>query len=76
MGEPRRPYLAFLLRLWQVRDEGQAGWRASLENAHTGNRQGFASLTDLFTFLEREVWQVDHDQSMPCKGGIGSDIDA
>jgi hypothetical protein len=62
VGERKGPYLAYLLRLWQVRDEGQAGWRASLENAHTSERHGFGRLADLFTFLENEVCQVVQDQ--------------
>jgi hypothetical protein len=70
-----RPYLAYLLRLWQVRNKGQADWRASVENAHTGERQGFASLADLFTFLEGEVGQVDKDQDPPSVGEKGGDIE-
>ena len=36
-------------------DEGEVAWRASLENAHTGERKGFTSLDDLFDFLRRQV---------------------
>ena len=67
MRDRKRPYLAYLVRLWQVWDKGQTGWRASVENAHTGERQGFASLADLFTFLENEsgqVAQVRHASNM------------
>jgi hypothetical protein len=45
-------YLAYLLRLWRVGKEGEAAWRASLEDAHTGERQGFADLATLLAFLE------------------------
>lgn len=62
MSELRQPYLAYLLRLWQVWDEGRVSWRASLENAHTGERQGFANLTELFSFLEKEVSQAVQGQ--------------
>jgi hypothetical protein len=55
MTGQKRPYLAYLLRLWQVAVEGGPGWRASLENAHTGQRQAFASLDDLFAFLRRQT---------------------
>ena len=51
---PRR-YLAFMLRLWQVADEGEPVWRASLESPHTGERHGFANLETLFAFLEKET---------------------
>jgi hypothetical protein len=37
-------YLAYLLRLWRVNDDGKPVWRASLESPHTGERHGFANL--------------------------------
>lgn len=47
-------YRSYLLRMWQ---EGQAGdsWRASLQSASTGERQGFASLDSLFDFIRCEA---------------------
>jgi hypothetical protein len=51
MSEPRRRYIAYLLRLWQVRCEEGTAWRASLESARSGERMGFASLNALFDFL-------------------------
>lgn len=48
-------YLAYLLRLWQVKDAGKLIWRASLEDSHTGERQGFPSLEALVTFLLEQV---------------------
>jgi len=47
--------MAYLLRLWRVKDKGKASWRASLENAHTGQRKGFASLAALFAFLQQQT---------------------
>jgi hypothetical protein len=44
-------YLAYLLRLWQVNDDGKPVWRASLESPHTGERHSFANLEMLFAFL-------------------------
>ena len=44
-------YMAFLLRLWCVRDADAIQWRASLEDAQTGERQGFANLELLCEFL-------------------------
>ena len=55
MSGERRRYVSYLLRLWQAQDEGELAWRASLESAHTGERLGFASLADLFAFLDRET---------------------
>jgi hypothetical protein len=56
MVTERQRYLAYMLRLWQV-GEDKMVWRASLENAHTGARQGFASLDALIVFLEEETGQ-------------------
>lgn len=44
-------YHAYLLRLWRAQSQGQTQWRASLESPHTGERQSFASLEQLFAFL-------------------------
>jgi hypothetical protein len=73
LEEPREQpgYLSYLLRLWQVDTEGvgpqERGtvWRASLESSLTGKRQGFASLDELFEFLQRQtgtVADVDDEQ--------------
>ena len=57
-GTPeRREYLSYLLRLWRVGTE-MAVWRASLESPHGGGRIGFASLDELFAFLQQ---QTNHD---------------
>ena len=46
-------YVAYLVRLWQ---DGQAGqWRASAQSAQTGERTLFASLAELFVFLESQT---------------------
>jgi hypothetical protein len=73
--ERQRPYLAYLLRLWQIQDKGKIGWRASLENAHTGERQGFAGLAELFAFLQSESGQVVQDHYAPDMVEEGGDID-
>ena len=51
-------YLSYLLRLWQ--DSGDAPrdpplWRASLQRPQSDEVQGFASLGELFAFLENET---------------------
>jgi hypothetical protein len=75
MSNLRRGYVAYLLRLWQVEEGENVLWRASLESTQTGERRGFATLADLFTFLENEVCQVVQDQLAPSTGGKGGDID-
>lgn len=47
-------YHSYLLRLWQE-DIKDYTWRMSLENAHTGERRGFACLDDLVSFLQRQI---------------------
>lgn len=51
MGLPESHYQAYLLRLWMVEDEDISVWRATLENAHTGERRGFSSLEALYDYL-------------------------
>jgi len=58
VANEKQGYLAYLVRLWRVMSAGQSVWRASLEDPHTGERQGFADLDALFTFL-RETTQAD-----------------
>ena len=41
MTTEQRDYLAYMLRLWQVNDDGKPVWRASVESPHTGERHGF-----------------------------------
>ena len=43
-------YHALLLRIWRVESEG--AWRASIEDAHSGERRGFSDLTALLSFLQ------------------------
>jgi len=52
MAKRRRDYLSYLLRVWRTGSEGNAVWRVSLENPFTRERWGFASLKDLFAFLQ------------------------
>ncbi len=49
-----RKYRSYLLRLWCAETPDQC-WRASLEDPHTGERIGFASLEQLFAFLMEQV---------------------
>jgi hypothetical protein len=71
-------YLSYLIRLWQVdtavgghRVDG-TGWRGSLESSLTGERHGFASLDELFEFLQSQMGgmaDVDEEQSREDKYG-------
>ena len=70
MAQVRREYLAFMLRLWRAGDaptpKQAAAWRASLESPHTGERIGFGSLTELFTFLTEEVMRCEAEVDAPA----------
>jgi hypothetical protein len=55
MGTQPPRYLAYLVRLWQVQDRGVFVWRASLEDAHTGERHGFSDVKSLFAFLAEQA---------------------
>jgi hypothetical protein len=57
MTNRQQRYLAYMLRLWQIGEDRMA-WRASLEDAHSGARQGFGSLTALFATLEEKTTQA------------------
>ena len=45
------PYIAYMLRLWRSESQDRQQWRASLESPHTGERQVFSSLEQLYAFL-------------------------
>ncbi len=55
MTSGKQHYLSFLLRLWQVKQNGEEVWRALLEDSHTGARHGFASLEALMEFLFQQT---------------------
>ena len=55
MVERPRSYISYLLRMWRSGQDEEAIWQASLECPLTGERQGFASLKDLWTFLQAQT---------------------
>jgi hypothetical protein len=55
-----KKYQAYLLRLW--RESSQQTWRAMLEDPHTGDQRAFATLEQLFTYLQQQT------QVTPAKG--------
>lgn len=57
--QPKLRYFSCLLRLWEMEADGQIVWRALLEYPATGQRRGFASLAELFIFLEEETAPMD-----------------
>ena len=57
-------YQSYLLRLWQ--ESPHAPWRASLQDATTGERRAFSNLESLFTYLEDNL---DPEQPLPAGPG-------
>ena len=57
----QRRYLSYLLRLWQTSDGGRLVWRASLESPSTQERQGFASMQELFNFLQAQADRAEQN---------------
>lgn len=57
------PYRAYMLRLWAVQDGSDTAWRASLEDPHTGQRQGFRDLDSLFDFLNASIGDQKKDSA-------------
>jgi len=58
-AEPR--YYSYVLRVWLAGDTDQPQWHASLEDTHTGERRGFASLAGLCKFLKQQTG-LQHEQ--------------
>jgi hypothetical protein len=54
MEEPQG-YFSYLLRVWLAGDGDQPHWRASLEDTHTSERRGFATLEAMCEFLHQRI---------------------
>jgi len=48
-----RPYLSFLLRMWQTGDPANPHWFASLEDPHTRQTITLHSLPALWEYLQK-----------------------
>ena len=54
-------YRAYMVRLWRVDEVGDATWRVSVEDVHTGERRGFVDLEAFHAFLKETTLDVDPD---------------
>jgi hypothetical protein len=72
MKNRRQNYLSYLLRLWRTGSEENGIWLASLNNPFTGESLGFASLQDLFAFLQSQVDDKDRQASEEDRNGSGA----
>ncbi len=71
-GANQKDYFAYMLRLWRECNNGVCStseggfWRASLQSTHSNNRLMFASLDELYHFLQIQVGldpQANDDQN-------------
>ncbi len=53
MSKNLQHYHAYLLRIW--REEEGMPWRATLQNPHTGEQEGFASVEQLISFIRNKT---------------------
>ncbi len=72
MAKKQPMHLAYLIRLWQVHSEGKTVWRASLEDAHSGEKRGFGSPAGLFAYLQEKLnlkpgWPENSDRPAPSE---------
>jgi hypothetical protein len=57
----QKDYVSYLLRMWRDSSGGGTAsakeplWRASLQSPRSGKRVAFASLEELFCFLQRQA---------------------
>jgi hypothetical protein len=72
MGADQASYRSFLLRLWRGEAGDASVWRASLQDPHTGERIGFASLEQLTAYLRD---QINGSDKQPDNSEPGKEID-
>ncbi len=70
MADEQPRYIAYLLRLWQTRNDGRLVWLASLGDPHTGERRGFGSVQQLIAFLQDQTdAHADRTEDEEAPGG-------
>ena len=69
MDDRRRQYRSFLVRLWGTAHEDTWTWRASVEDVRTHAHWNFATLDQLYAFLEAQTRGAGRDDSPPPAAG-------
>jgi len=79
MNEPPQDYYAFLLRLFQVVENGQSAWRVSQQEPGNEQLQKFSSLQEFVEFLMSITKQTNsysiHHQLVERKANDGTTIE-
>jgi hypothetical protein len=52
-------YQSYLLRLWQMDNDGRPVWRMSLESTRSGETQHFKSAAEFYAFVEALISASD-----------------
>ncbi|MEJ2736834.1 MAG: hypothetical protein P8189_25265 [Anaerolineae bacterium] len=61
MSKEQPDYISYLLRVWRSNGDATT-WRASLQNPHTGERIGFASINELCAFLRQQIGELSSSE--------------
>lgn len=72
MTDGERDYLAYLLRLWRAGPGEGGGWRAALQDPHTGQQIGFACLDDVVAYLKQRMGEGGAEARDGADGGVRS----
>ena len=67
MASDQRPYLSYLLRLWQAGNGDAPEWRIVVDDVRTQERQAFASVDQLATFLQEQMRGTVTDEKASAK---------
>ncbi len=64
-------YLSYLLRVWQVEENGRFSWHGSLEKTGGRREMYFIDPDDLFAFLRVQMQKIEDSQNdaLPCRAG-------
>ena len=65
MNTSHRYYQSYLLRIWKENHDGE--WRASLQNVASGECRNYASLNELYDYLNQQA-ERDFIQEPPSRG--------
>jgi hypothetical protein len=69
MDDRRRQYRSFLVRIWGTAHGDTWTWRASVEDVRTHAHWNFATLDQLYAFLEAQTRGAGRDDSPPPAAG-------
>jgi hypothetical protein len=62
MSDSRKAYFSYLLRMWRAGDETDGEWRASMENAQTGEREVFSGVEAVVDFIRQQAGETSDPQ--------------